>query len=145
MKTNKILASVLLIAFIAAAYSCANTSTPPSGGPKDTLSPVLIKVLPDSNKTNFPRSGGKVELRFNEYVVIKDAVKYIYLSPPQKKMLETKIKGKSVVVTFPEELDSAVTYSINFSSSISDNNEGNPFYPYVYPFSTGATIDTMIQ
>jgi len=145
MKTNKILASILLIAFIAAAHSCANTSAPPSGGPKDTLSPVLLKVLPDSNKTNFPRSGGKVELRFDEYVVIKDAVKYIYLSPPQKKMLETKIKGKSIVVTFPEELDSAVTYSINFSSSISDNNEGNPFYPYVFPFSTGTTIDTMIQ
>ncbi|MDD3033262.1 MAG: Ig-like domain-containing protein [Bacteroidales bacterium] len=145
MKTNKILVSILLIAVIAAAHSCANTSAPPSGGPKDTLSPVLLKVLPDSNKTNFPRKGGKVELRFNEYVVIKDAPKLIYLSPPQKKMLETKIKGKSVVVTFPEELDSAVTYSINFSSSISDNNEGNPFYPYVYPFSTGETIDTMIQ
>lgn len=145
MKTNKILASILLIAIIAVVNSCANTSAPPSGGPKDTLAPVLLKVFPDSNKTNFPRKGGKVELRFDEYVVIKDAMKYIYLSPPQKKMLETKIKGKSVVVTFPEELDSAVTYSINFSSSIFDNNEGNPFYSYVYPFSTGATIDTMIQ
>lgn len=145
MKTNKIQILILLIAVMAAAHSCANTSAPPSGGPKDTLSPVLLKVLPDSNKTNFPRKGGKVELRFNEYVVIKDALKYIYLSPPQKKMLETKIKGKSVVVTFPEELDSATTYSINFSSAISDNNEGNPFYPYVYPFSTGTKIDTMVQ
>ncbi|MEA5006033.1 MAG: Ig-like domain-containing protein [Rikenellaceae bacterium] len=145
MKTNKIQALILFIAVIAAAHSCANTSTPPSGGPKDTLAPVLLKVLPDSNKTLFPRKGGKVELRFDEYVVIKDAIKYVYLSPPQKKMLETKIKGKSVVVTFPEELDSATTYSINFSSSISDNNEGNLFYPYVYPFSTGSTIDTMVQ
>ncbi|MCK9628872.1 MAG: Ig-like domain-containing protein [Bacteroidales bacterium] len=145
MKTNKILIFILLIALIAASHSCANTSAPPSGGPKDTLAPVLLKVIPDSNKTNFPRKGGKVELRFNEYVVIKDAIKYIYLSPPQKKMLETRIKGKSVVVTFPQELDSAATYSINFSNSISDNNENNPFYPYVYPFSTGATIDTMVQ
>ena len=122
MKTNRCYMAVLLIAILVFFQSCANTSTPPSGGPKDTLAPVLLKVIPDSNKTNFPRKGGKVELRFNEYVVLKDPMKLIYLSPPQKKMLQTKIKGKSIIVTFPEELDSASTYSINFSSAIADNN-----------------------
>jgi len=145
MRINKIPALILSLAMLAGASSCANTSTPPSGGPKDTLAPVLLKILPDSNRTGFPRKDGKVELRFDEYVVVKDAVKLIYLSPPQKKMLETKIKGRSIVVTFPEELDSATTYSINFSSSISDNNEGNLFYPYVYPFSTGDKLDTLVQ
>ena len=145
MKTNKCCMAVTLIAILVFFQSCANTSTPPSGGPKDTLAPVLLKVIPDSNKTNFPRKGGKVELRFNEYVVLKDPTKLVYLSPPQKKMLQTKIKSKSIIVTFPEELDSATTYSINFSSAIADNNEGNLFYPYVYPFSTGNNLDTMIH
>lgn len=26
--------------------SCANTSTPPEGGPKDTLAPILVETFP---------------------------------------------------------------------------------------------------
>jgi len=145
MKRDALFLMVISLLLIAGAYSCANTSTPPSGGQKDTLAPVLLRVSPDSNKINFTREGGNVELKFNEYIVLKDATKYIYLSPPQKKQLVTKIRGRSLIVTFPEKLDSATTYSINFTSSIVDNNEGNLFHPYVYPFSTGNFIDTMMQ
>lgn len=124
--------------------SCANTSTPPLGGPKDTIPPVLLKVLPDSGEVNFPQSGGTITLTFDEYVVLAEEQKNIYLSPPQTKIPKTKIKGKSIIVRFEEQLDSNTTYLLNFGNAIKDNNEGNLFSPYSYPFSTDSIIDSMV-
>lgn len=144
MKKRKIQLSVLFIVLYYVVHSCANTSTPPMGGPKDTIPPVLLKVIPDSNSVNFPVKGGTIEMKFDEYVVLKEPNKLIYLSPPQKKRLTTKIRGKSIFVAFPEMLDSSTTYSLHFGTSINDNNEGNAFYPYVYSFSTGKSVDSMM-
>ncbi len=144
MKSRKIQLSVLFIVLYYMVHSCANTSTPPTGGPKDTIPPVLIKVIPDSNSVGFPVKGGTIEMKFDEYVVLKEPNKFVYLSPPQKKRLTTKIRGKSIFVTFPEDLDSSSTYSLHFGTSINDNNEGNVFYPYVYSFSTGKSVDSMM-
>ncbi len=124
--------------------SCANTSMPPSGGPKDTIPPVIVGIEPDSNKTEFPLKDGKITLKFNEYVALKDESKYIFLSPPLKSRIETKIRGKSIITTFPEKLDSGITYTLEFGRSITDNNEGNQFPPYFYPFSTGKIVDSML-
>lgn len=135
---------VLLGIYILYSGSCANTKGAPSGGPKDTIPPRIISIVPDSSARNVPRKKTKITFTFNEYVQLKDAAKNIVLSPPQKKRLETKIKGKSIVVTFPEDLDSAQTYSINFGSAIADNNEGNVLENYVYSFSTGNFIDSML-
>lgn len=125
-------------------FSCANTATPPMGGIKDTIPPVLLKVTPDSGKVNFPLKSGSVELKFDEYVVLNEPLKNIYLSPPQLKSPETKVRGKSVIVTFPSNLDSLTTYTLNFGRSIADNNEGNRFGNYVFPFSTGTYIDSLM-
>lgn len=145
MKNRVIILYLLLLVVIFGSDSCANTSLPPSGGPRDTIPPVLLKVVPDSNIVAFPREKGSVELRFDEYIQLKDPAKNIFLSPPQKKRVETKIKGKSLIVSFPGKLDSARTYSLHFGTSIADNNEGNQFYPYVFAFSTGSHIDSMMQ
>lgn len=136
--------SCLLVLYILYSGACANTKGAPSGGPKDTLAPVIIAMIPDSSARNVPRKKTKLTFLFNEYVQLKDASKNIVLSPPQKKRPETKIKGKGVVVTFPEDLDSNRTYSLNFGSSIADNNEGNVLENFVYSFSTGNTIDSML-
>ena len=127
-----------------ATSSCANTSTPPMGGPKDTIPPLLIEVVPDSGAISFPLEKGILTMTFDEYVVLKDPQQNIFLSPPQKKQPEAKIKGKSVIVRFQEKLDSNKTYSLHFGNSIQDNNEGNPFYKYVLPFSTGSYVDSFM-
>ncbi len=93
---------------------------------------------------NFPTKGGEIEFKFDEYVVLKDPTKNIYLSPPQKKRVNTRIRGKSIIVSFPQILDSSITYALHFRNSITDNNEGNLFYPYVFSFSTGKSIDSML-
>ena len=122
--------------------SCANTTAAPTGGDKDTIPPVLLKVEPAQRKINFPITDNKVTLTFNEYTVVKNA-NDILLSPPQKKRVKTKVKGKSIVVTFQDTLIPERTYTLNFGSALADNNEGNPFGKFVYTFSTGEIIDSM--
>ena len=62
-------------------HSCANTTTPPSGGPKDTIPPLITEIYPLLGQTNVPRSKTKLEIKFNEYVPVKDP-KSLFLSPP---------------------------------------------------------------
>ena len=140
----KLAAIVMMIAYCLHASSCANTKGAPTGGPKDTIPPVVVGVVPQMETTMFPQEKGTITVKFNEYVQIKDANKNIVLSPPQKKPVKTRIKGKNVVVTFQEPLDTNVTYNLNFGASIVDNNEGNPLYGYSYTFSTGNIIDSMM-
>lgn len=140
----KILTVALLGLYCMHTSSCANTSGAPTGGPKDTIPPVIVELDPDSNAINVPVHKTEITITFNEYVQLKDASKNIFLSPPQKKRPESKIKGKSVVVTFPEDLDSNRTYALNFGMALADNNEGNALPNYVYSFSTGNSIDSML-
>lgn len=140
----KIFTILLIAAYSLHTSSCASTKAAPSGGPKDTIPPVVAGMVPTSNSVSFPLENGKIEIEFDEYVVIKDANKNILLSPPQKKQVKTRIKGKSVIVTFTEPLDSNCTYSLNFGEAIADNNENNPFYGLSYSFSTGKEIDSLM-
>lgn len=140
----KIAAAALVVAYCLHTSSCANTQGAPTGGPKDTIPPVILKTEPAMNAVNVPTVKTEIVLTFNEYVQLKEANKNIFLSPPQKKAPKTRVKGKSVVITFPEDLDSNTTYALNFGSALADNNEGNPIENYVYSFSTGATIDSML-
>ena len=120
---------------------CANTTTPPSGGPKDTIPPVLTKVSPMPGATNMSTKA-KLRFTFNEYVKIKDA-NAIYLSPPLEKKPKAVIHGKSLDVSFESDLDSNTTYTLDLTGAIADNNEGNLFPGFTLVFSTGDKIDSM--
>lgn len=124
-------------------HSCANTTTPPSGGPKDTIPPVITELYPLPGAVNVPTTKTKLVLTFNEYVTIKDA-KSLFLSPPLEKSPKYKLKGKSVVLTFESDLDSNKTYTLDVTNAIGDNNEGNMFPGYTLVFSTGDKIDSMV-
>ena len=124
-------------------HSCANTTTPPSGGPKDTIPPLITEVYPALGQINVPRHKTKLELKFNEYVTVKDP-KSLFLSPPLEKSPKFKLKGKGVVVYFENDLDSNKTYTLDVTNAIADNNEGNMFPGYTLVFSTGDRIDSMM-
>ena len=121
---------------------CANTTTPPTGGAKDTIPPVITKVYPLPGTVNVPTHKTKVRFWFDEYVKIKDA-NGIFLSPPLEKKPKAVIKGKSVEVSFESDLDSNTTYTLDLTGAIADNNEGNIFQGYTLVFSTGEQIDSM--
>ena len=136
---------ILLVLFVAAciaSHSCANTTTAPTGGPKDTLPPVLIKITPPSGSTGFPLTGGKVSLQYNEYTVVKTATD-IMLSPPVRRKPTAKVKGKNIVVTLADTLRPNQTYTLDFGQALADNNEGNLAPRLVYAFSTGDEIDSL--
>lgn len=139
------LTAILLILFTACclfSHSCANTSTPPSGGPKDTLPPVLLKITPEDRTTSFPVTEGKVTIVYDEYTVVKTATDII-LSPPTRRRPIAKVKGKNIVVTLQDTLRENQTYTIDFGNALVDNNEGNLADRLVYTFSTGETIDSV--
>ena len=132
-----------ILASIIFSPSCANTTTPPSGGPKDTIPPLITEIYPALGQINVPRSKTKLEIEFNEYVVVKDP-KSLFLSPPLEKAAKFKIKGKSVIVYFENDLNSNKTYTLDVTNAIADNNEGNMFPGYTLVFSTGDRIDSMM-
>ncbi|MBO5562852.1 MAG: Ig-like domain-containing protein [Bacteroidales bacterium] len=121
---------------------CANTTTPPSGGPKDTIPPVLVKTVPFPGTTNMPVHKTQIKFTFDEYVVVKEA-NNIFLSPPLEKKPKYRISGKSIIVTFESDLDTNTTYTLDITGAIADNNEGNMYEGFTYVFSTGDHIDSM--
>ena len=133
----------LILGYMMFSHSCANTTTPPTGGPKDTIPPLITEVYPELGMTNVPVHGTKLEIKFNEYVVVKDP-KSLFLSPPLERMPKYKIKGKGVVITFESDLDSNKTYTLDLTNAIADNNEGNMYPGFTLVFSTGEKIDSMM-
>ena len=87
---------LLVVGYSLHTSSCASTKAAPSGGPKDTIPPVVVGAKPLENTVNFPLDEGEIYIAFNEYVQLKDAYKNILLSPPQKKNVKTRIKGKGI-------------------------------------------------
>ncbi|MBO4447651.1 MAG: Ig-like domain-containing protein [Bacteroidales bacterium] len=136
------LAAAVLIPVIFTHSSCANTTQAPSGGPKDSLPPYIIDIKPLPGTFNVPVSKTKIVFTFNEYVTIKDQ-KSIYLSPPLSKPPKARIMGKSLVVSFEEDLLPNTTYALDLTGAIADNNEGNMYPGYTYAFSTGDRIDSL--
>ena len=133
----------LILGMMMFSPSCANTTTPPSGGPKDTIPPIITKLYPLDGQINVPRHKTKLVLTFNEYVTVKDP-KSLFLSPPLEKSAKFKLQNKSVVVYFENDLDSNKTYTLDVTNAIADNNEGNMFPGYTLVFSTGNQIDSML-
>lgn len=133
----------LILGSMVFSHSCANTTTPPSGGPKDTIPPLVTEIYPAVGQVNIPTHKTQLAVKFNEYVVVKDP-KSLFLSPPLEKSPQFKLKGKSVVIFFENDLDSNKTYTLDLTNAIADNNEGNMFPGLTLVFSTGDRIDSMM-
>ena len=121
---------------------CANTTTPPTGGPKDTIPPVLLKTSPLPGAVNVPTHKTLLKFTFDEYVVVKDA-NNIFLSPPLEKKPKYRMSGKTLVVSFESDLDTNTTYTLDLTGALADNNEGNMYEGFTLVFSTGSQIDSM--
>jgi len=123
---------------------CAKRGSP-TGGPKDTIPPVLVNANPKLNSTFF--DSDEIRLTFNEWVKLDKVQDQLIISPPlEESSYEVKpLSGvtKKVFLKFLDSLNSETTYTINFGNSIKDNNENNPLTFFNYTFSTGATIDSL--
>ena len=149
MNTPRHMLNVLRLAvallFASALMSrCASMMTP-TGGPRDSLPPVIVNMTPDNFATGRPTVGhGKIYIEFDEFVQLKDQQKEFFTSPAMKKKPLITLRGRGIVVQLRDTLAPNTTYALNFGSAIRDNNEGNPLYSMRYVFSTGPEIDSMV-
>ena len=121
-------------------YSCASMGTP-DGGPYDEMPPKFLGSSPKLHAVNVKST--KFELEFDEFIKLEKASEKVVVSPPQLEQPDIKVMGKKVVGELLDTLKDGVTYTIDFSDAIVDNNEGNPMGHFTYSFSTGSSIDTM--
>lgn len=127
-------------AWIVIISSCANQGMP-TGGPKDTIPPVVVNTQPDYKALNF--DGKEVSLTFNEYIIPDAVSQKLVVSPPLEKRPTILTKSKSLIIRFNEELKDSTTYSLDFKSSVVDNNERNPLEGLRFSFSTGDVHDSL--
>lgn len=120
--------------------SCANQGMP-TGGPKDSIPPVLIETIPAMQGLNF--TGNEVRLTFNEFIIADAVSEELVVSPPLQKRPSVRTRSKSLIVAFNEDLKPDVTYSLDFKNAVVDNNERNSYKNLRMTFSTGQRIDTL--
>jgi uncharacterized protein (DUF2141 family) len=135
-----ILLVLSLIEFQSLISGCAQIVAP-TGGPRDTIPPVLVNTNPKQPTTNF--TGSHIYLYFDEYVQIQDLQQNLLVSPTPIKNPYVDYKLKSVTIRLRDTLEPNTTYTIDLGNSIRDINENNVVRNFRYVFSTGATIDSL--
>lgn len=140
MNNSKSLYYIFIIIAAAVMYSCANIGNP-SGGPIDKTPPIFMRSNPTPNAVNVKNR--KIDIFFDEIVTLKDPSTKIIVSPAQTEMPRMSALGRKVTVELVDSLLPNTTYTIDFSNSIQDNNEGNAIDNFAFAFSTGSVIDSM--
>ena len=121
-------------------FSCARVVSP-TGGPKDEISPLLVKSNPISGTVNF--SGRTIRLQFNEIITTKNLQSQFIISPYTKNPYTFKVRGNMLTLIFEQDFQKNTTYSLYFRESIIDITEENSAKDLAIIFSTGNTLDSL--
>lgn len=119
---------------------CANI-VPPTGGPRDTLPPVLLIATPQPRALHV--NDKKIVLTFDEYIDLKEVRNNLIVSPVPKIMPSVTSHLKVITIEMKDTLQPNTTYALNFGKAVTDVNEGNVLKNFTYVFSTGNYIDSM--
>lgn len=120
--------------------ACANMASP-SGGPYDLEPPKIVSISPGFNATNVTKN--KVEIIFDENVVIEKPNEKVIITPPQQLLPVIRSVNRKVTVELRDTLIPNTTYTVDFTDAVSDNNEKNVFENFSISFSTGDIVDTL--
>jgi uncharacterized protein (DUF2141 family) len=131
---------VLMLVTIGLALSCAR-QTSPTGGPKDTIPPTLIRTIPDSQEVNV--QGQVIEATFSESIQLNNAKDQIIITPGVGKDFQATAKKNKVVINLNHPLQPNTTYTVNFREAVQDITEKNPAANVHFAFSTGTYIDSL--
>jgi hypothetical protein len=131
---------ILILSKVLVITGCANI-IPPTGGPRDSVPPVLVKAVPDNYTVHFKTD--HIVLTFDEYLDLKNVREDLVVSPFPKSDPTVDFKLKTVTIKLKDSLQPNTTYALNFGKSIRDNNEGNILKNFTYVFSTGPYIDSL--
>jgi hypothetical protein len=140
---NKIIFPTLFLFLTFSLYlSCAN-EVRPTGGPRDTIPPLLTKSVPSTKSTNF--SGNTLILEFNEFIKTDKLNTQLLITPRLDSEYKVKQISKRIQIEFEDENPFApnTTYTFNFQNAIKDLTEGNPWLNSKIVFSTGDFLDSL--
>lgn len=137
MKLSKNLHWFICLLFAA---SCAR-QTSPTGGPKDTIPPVLIKAIPENESINFRAK--EIELLFTETVNLNNPKEQLIITPTIGKEYKIIARKNAVKIEFEEPLRDSTTYTFNFRDAVQDITERNPVRNLSLAYSTGDYIDSL--
>ncbi len=131
--------TIIVLIFLS---GCAKKGSP-TGGPKDTLAPLIKSFIPENYSVDF--SGQSIEIDFDEFIKLKKVKEELVVSPPLKydPILSPQTSSKTLKVVFLDTLQEKTTYVLHFGNSIVDNNEENILPEFKYVFSTGAYLDSL--
>ncbi|MBT1703120.1 Ig-like domain-containing domain [Chryseosolibacter indicus] len=121
-------------------FSCARQSAP-TGGPKDTIPPRLVRVVPADQSINF--KGKSLELTFSEMINLANPKEQIIIAPTIGKTYNVEARNNKVVLDFETTLKDSTTYTFNFRDAVQDVTEKNPARNLRIAVSTGSYIDSM--
>ncbi|MDR2679321.1 MAG: Ig-like domain-containing protein, partial [Tannerella sp.] len=121
-------------------FACANIGNP-NGGPYDEEPPKFVSSKPEANQLNF--KGKKIEILFDEYIALESPAENVIVTPPQKQNPFIQAVGKKILVELKDTLKENTTYTVDFTSSIADNNAKNVLENFSFAFSTGDVLDTL--
>ena len=105
----------LLLSLVAC--SCARQSTP-TGGPKDTIPPILVSSKPYHEQVNF--NGKNLELLFNELVVVNNPKEQMIITPSMGKDFTVEARKDRVLLSFENDFQDSTTYTFNFREAVQD-------------------------
>jgi hypothetical protein len=132
---------ILSILKIAVLTGCANM-IPPTGGDRDSLPPLLVKVTPPDSSKGFNTK--TITFTFDEYIEQpQDIFKNLLISPTPTLSPVVESKLRTLTVKIKDTLEPNTTYYYNFGNAIKDVNEGNVLHDLSYIFTTGNTLDTL--
>ena len=135
-----VLISFLSLMIAEILLSCAQIVAP-TGGKKDTLAPIIVKIIPANQSKNF--NGKQIDILFNEYISVDNIQQQLSITPNLEGTYETKIMPKGVRLTFNKPFKENTTYSLNFRNTFKDMNEKNVAKNIRLVFSTGSVIDSL--
>jgi len=128
------------ICILLLASSCARQSAP-TGGPKDTIPPVLIRVTPPNETINFDAT--EIQMIFSEDVILNAPKEQLIVTPNIGKDYEIKYRKETVTLKLTEPLQDSTTYTFNFRETVQDITEKNPVRNLTLAYSTGTYIDSL--
>lgn len=129
--------SLVIVLAMIILQSCANP-LPPSGGPRDTEGPFIIRTIPNDRTIGFNEQTITVE--FNEYVDRNKVIQSIHITPTIA--YESSWSGRELELTFAESLKSNTTYSLTIGTDYADYAGNRPSEAKTIIFSTGNILDT---
>ncbi len=133
--------SVLVLGLFEISISSCASQSSPQGGPRDTIAPQLDTSFPPNQTILF--NATEIELRFEEYVELKNPFDQVNISPLLDEDIDVRGKGKKVFISLSDSLKENTTYIISFGSALTDLTEGNANKDFKYVFSTGTYIDSL--